>query len=83
MIVHENVRPALPMPIKATPYRHQVEAFNFVCGLFGLLPGGDRDGPSDGEMQPVREELPKSPPMRCASTISAARLMPVSGTLAV
>ena len=48
MIVHENVRPALPMPIKATPYRHQIEAFNFVCGLFGLLPGGDRDGPSDG-----------------------------------
>ena len=38
MIVHENVRPALPMPIKATPYRHQIEAFNFVCGLFGLLP---------------------------------------------
>ena len=33
MIAHENVRPALPMPIKATPYRHQIEAFNFVCGL--------------------------------------------------
>ena len=66
MIAHENVRPALPMPIKATPYRHQIEAFNFVCGLFGLLPGGDRDGP-----------------MRCASTISAVWLMPVSGTLAV
>ena len=26
MIAHENVRPALPMPIKATPYRHQIEA---------------------------------------------------------
>ena len=39
MTAHENVRPALPMPIKATPYRHQIEAFNFVCGLFGLLPG--------------------------------------------
>ena len=39
MIAHENVRPALPMPITATPYRHQIEAFNFVCGLFGLLPG--------------------------------------------
>ena len=37
MIAHENVRPALPMPIKATPYRHQIEAFHFVCGLFGLL----------------------------------------------
>ena len=62
MIVHENVRPALPMPIKATPYRHQIEAFNFVCGLFGLLPGGDRDGPSDGEMPPVRSELPEARP---------------------
>ena len=78
MIVHENVRPALPMPIKATPYRHQIEAFNFVCGLFGLLPGGDRDGPSDGAVGASR-----SPPMRCASTISAVWLMPVSGTLAV
>ena len=39
MSAHENVRPSLPMPIKATPYQHQIEAFNFVCGLFGLLPG--------------------------------------------
>lgn len=40
-------QPVVPMPIRATPYRHQVEAFNFVCGLFGLLPeGGERDGPS-------------------------------------
>ena len=62
MIVHENVRPALPMPIKATPYRHQIEAFNFVCGLFGLLPGGDRDGPSDGELPPVRSELLEARP---------------------
>jgi SNF2 family DNA or RNA helicase len=30
--------PLLPMPIKATPYAHQVAAFNFVCNKFGLLP---------------------------------------------
>ncbi len=42
-----EIRPILPMPIRATPYRHQIEAFNFVCELFGLLPGGDRDGPDD------------------------------------
>ena len=60
MSVREDVRPALPMPIKATPYRHQIEAFNFVCGLFGLLPGGERDGPSDGAMRPVRAEFPES-----------------------
>lgn len=28
------------MPIKAAPYRHQIEAFNFVCGMFGLMPEG-------------------------------------------
>lgn len=36
-----NLRPLLPMPIKAQPYRHQIEAFNFACILFGLLPRGD------------------------------------------
>lgn len=40
-------RPLLPMPIRAKPYRHQVEAFNFVCGRFGLAntnptPGDER-----------------------------------------
>jgi SNF2 family DNA or RNA helicase len=27
------------MPIKATPYEHQINAFNFVCMLFGLITG--------------------------------------------
>lgn len=31
----------LPMPIKATPYKHQCEAFDFACELFGLSEGGD------------------------------------------
>lgn len=34
----EQPKPLLPMPIKATPYRHQINAFNFVCGKFGLIP---------------------------------------------
>lgn len=38
MTTHEESRPALPMPVKATPYRHQQEAFDFVCRSFGLLP---------------------------------------------
>lgn len=38
MTTHEGSRPALPMPVKATPYRHQQEAFGFVCRSFGLLP---------------------------------------------
>ena len=31
--------PSLPMPVKAKPYKHQQDAFNFVCSLFGLLGG--------------------------------------------
>ena len=38
MTTHEESRPSLPMPVKATPYRHQQEAFGFVCRAFGLLP---------------------------------------------
>lgn len=33
----EQPKPLLPMPIKAAPYGHQIEAFNFVCGKFGLV----------------------------------------------
>lgn len=58
MIVQDELHPVLPMPIKAQPYRHQIEAFNFVCGLFGLLPkGGERDGPGNGDVQPVRTQF--------------------------
>lgn len=35
-----DIRPILPMPIQAAPYRHQIEAFNFVCRLFDLEDGG-------------------------------------------
>ena len=31
--------PTLPMPVTAKPYRHQQEAFDFVCKLFGLMDG--------------------------------------------
>ncbi|MGI6622137.1 MAG: hypothetical protein ACOX4T_03175 [Acetivibrionales bacterium] len=37
----EQPKPLLPMPIKAAPYRHQIEAFNFVCTKFGLVHGGE------------------------------------------
>ena len=43
MGAHEEVNPVLPVPIKATPYQHQIEAFNFACGLFGLIPGSRRE----------------------------------------
>ena len=32
-------KPVVPMPIKATPYQHQIRAFNFALRLFGI--GGD------------------------------------------
>ena len=28
----------LPMPVKGRPFEHQQRAFDFVCGLFGLVP---------------------------------------------
>ena len=59
MGAHEEVRPVLPMPIRATPYRHQIEAFNFACELFGLLEGGGLDDASDGEMRSVWKEISK------------------------
>ena len=34
-----------PMPIKAVPYHHQMEAFRFACGLFGILPGEGKAEP--------------------------------------
>ena len=37
----ESMTPYPKMPIKATPYRHQREAFAFACRLFGLAEGGD------------------------------------------
>jgi hypothetical protein len=32
----ENETPIIPMPIKATPYQHQVRAYNFALRLFGI-----------------------------------------------
>ena len=32
-----------PMPVKGQPYRHQQEAFEFACRLFGLMEGGGGD----------------------------------------
>jgi hypothetical protein len=29
------------LPIKATPYKHQVNAYNFALSLFGEAEGGD------------------------------------------
>ena len=31
---------SLPMPVKGRPFDHQQRAFDFVCGLFGLIPSG-------------------------------------------
>lgn len=32
----QDEKPIIPMPIKATPYQHQVRAFNFAIRMFGL-----------------------------------------------
>ena len=36
------------MPIRATPYKHQREAFELACRLFGLVEGGDAPPVSRG-----------------------------------
>lgn len=33
---------SLPMPVKGRPFDHQQRAFDFVCGLFGLIPSAVR-----------------------------------------
>jgi hypothetical protein len=34
-----EVIPVIPMPVKATPYKHQIEAFNLAMRLFGVAAG--------------------------------------------
>jgi hypothetical protein len=36
-----NEPPGIVMPVRASPYQHQREAFELACGLFGLAQGGD------------------------------------------
>ena len=48
-----------PMPIKAVPYHHQMEAFRFACGLFGILPG-------EGKESGSRDAPPRQPGAGCA-----------------
>ena len=33
---HEPEEPLIPMPIKATPYQHQIRAYNFALRLFEI-----------------------------------------------
>jgi len=32
----DKEEPLIPMPIKATPYQHQIRAYNFALRLFGI-----------------------------------------------
>lgn len=47
----DNPKPLIRMPIKAVPYQHQINAFNFVCISFELIGGDD----VDCKMQPMRK----------------------------
>lgn len=37
--ISEDNEPIMPMPIKATPYQHQIRAYNFALRTFGI--GGE------------------------------------------
>ena len=34
--LEKEEKPIVPMPIKATPYQHQIRAYNFALRLFGI-----------------------------------------------
>ena len=34
--LEKDEKPIVPMPIKATPYQHQIRAYNFALRLFGV-----------------------------------------------
>ena len=34
--LEKDEKPIVPMPIKATPYQHQIRAYNFALRLFGI-----------------------------------------------
>jgi len=53
--------PKIPMTIKAKAYRHQIEAFNFVCKCFGLFAeGGASDAKGRGDLPDLRQAFPKA-----------------------
>jgi hypothetical protein len=48
------------MPVKAKPYKHQIEAFNFVCKCFGLIAeGGVSDANGRGDLPDLRQAISK------------------------
>jgi len=49
------------MPIKATPFQHQRDAFDFACGLFGLTEQSDKRSP--GVATPSRKSSATGPPV--------------------
>ncbi len=58
---NKEILPLLPMRVKVKPYRHQVDAFKFVCQIFGLIEaGGARDADERSHLQNVRKTLLES-----------------------
>lgn len=52
----KDILPLLPMGVKVKPYSHQVDAFNFVCQIFGLIKtGGAKDANGRSHLQDMRE----------------------------
>ncbi len=51
----------LKMPIKVTPYRHQEEAFKFVCECYGLtkLEGELNEQNGQSKVYAMRENISK------------------------
>jgi hypothetical protein len=57
----KEILPCLPMGVMVKPYSHQVDAFNFVCQIFGLIKtGGAKDADERSHLQDMRKTFSES-----------------------
>ncbi|RJX25107.1 MAG: hypothetical protein C4554_07680 [Dethiobacter sp.] len=57
-----NPTPKIATLIKATPYRHKAEAFNFISELFGFIRGGDENISINSQIAAVQRYLQQGAP---------------------
>ena len=61
----EVTKPVIDMPVKGTPFKHQVEGFNFVCGLFGLAESYGAESYGAELQNPSRQEASTGAALLC------------------
>lgn len=61
-MIEQNPTAKIATLIKATPYQHQIEAFNFVCEKFGFIRGGDENISINSQIAAVQRYLQQGAP---------------------